>query len=537
MYPTSPKRKGGATVVRLVESYRKNGKVKTRVVKTIGQSKDPKTIERYKQIAEQIAAEHKQGLSSLSAQPVKLPIDLTDFIGKERINTGFEDIFGAVWRQLGFESLIKTGRDSRALNQHLRSLVLARLFSPSSKLRSCRLLEEHFKRPLSHRQALYLMDHLSKNEEETRAEMSRSVLKGRSCLDLLLFDVTTLHFESVNQTELQDFGYSKDGKFNEVQVVLAVLADQEGLPVSYEVFPGNTGESGTLRAVLASAAKRLGARRIRVVADKGLFSDRNLSFLEDLGREQGIKAEYVVSYPLRKLPLEWKKKIWDRGNYKAKAGGSFYEFEHNGRRVSVGFNEARRAFDEAKRRKMLDRLRAMEKNGEIPSSALVRNSGDRKYTEKVLGKTRISWEKAEREARFDGLYGVCSNIKKDPPEKLLEMYRSLWKIEELFRINKHSLRMRPIYHRKPRRIRAHLIICFLAYTVLRRTELALKKRGLFFSPEELSDILKRTESFILSDKIKKPGAVYCVPKALSKEAKRIYAVFGKKYPQQPYRLS
>ena len=536
MYPASPKRKGGATVVRLVESYRKDGKVKTRTVKTIGQSKDPKTIKRYQQIARQLAAEHKQGLSSLPALPVKLPIDLIDFMGKERINTGFEDIFGAVWRQLGFDSLIKTGRDSEALNQHLRSLVLARLFSPSSKLRSCRLLEEHFSKTLSHRQALYLMDHLSKNEEETKAEMSRSVLKDRSCLDLLLFDVTTLHFESVNQTDLQDFGYSKDGKFNEVQVVLAVLADQEGLPVSYEVFPGNTGESETLRGVLASAAKRHKARRIRVVADKGLFSNKNLSFLEDLKRERGVEAEYVVSYPLRKLPLEWKERVWDRGNYKPKAGGSFYEFEYKGRRVAVGFNEARRACDEAKRRRILDKLRAMEKDGEIPSSALVRNSGDRKYTEKVLGKTRISWKKAERDARFDGLYGVCSNIKKEPPEKLLEMYRSLWKIEELFRINKHSLRMRPIYHRKPERIRAHLMICFLAYTVLRRTELTLKKQSLFFSPEELSDILKRAESFIISDKIKKPGAVYCVPRALSREAEQIYAVFGKKYPKQPYRL-
>ena len=537
MYPTSPTRKGGATVVRLVESFRKDGKNKNRVIKTIGQSKDPKTIARYRRIAKRLAAEHKRGLSKLSARPVRLPIDLADFTGRERINTGFEDIFGSVYSQLGFESLVKTGRDSGALNRHLRSLVLARLFSPSSKLRSCRLLEERFNRTLSHRQALYLMDHLSKNEEETRAEMSRSVLKGRSCLDLLLFDVTTLHFESVNRTELQDFGYSKDGKFNEVQVVLAVLADREGLPVSYEVFPGNTGESGTLRAVLGSAAKRHKARRIRVVADKGLFSNKNLSFLEDLREEHGVEAEYVVSYPLRKLPLEWKRKIWDRGNYKAGAGGSFYEFEHNRRRVAVGFNESRRALDESRRRKMLDRLKAMERDGEIASSALVRNSGDRKYTEKIRGKTRISWEKAEREARFDGLYGVCSNIRGEPPEKLLEMYRSLWKIEELFRINKHSLRMRPIYHRKPSRIRAHLMICFLAYTVLRQTELKLKNKGLFFSPEELSDILKQAESYVISDKVKKPGAVYCVPRALSREAKRIYAVFGKRYSKQPYRLN
>ena len=62
---------------------------------------------------------------------------------------------------------------------------------------------------------------------------------------MLLFDVTTLSFESVRKTELKDFGYSKDGRFNEVQVVLAVLANGEGLPVAYELFPGNTSEFGT----------------------------------------------------------------------------------------------------------------------------------------------------------------------------------------------------------------------------------------------------------------------------------------------------
>ena len=116
------------------------------------------------------------------------------------------------------------------------------------------------------------------------------------------------------------------------------------------------------------------------------------------------------------------------------------------------------------------------------------------------------------------------------------MYRSLWKIEELFRINKHTLKMRPIYHRLSRRIRAHILICFLAYTVLRHTEIVLKKAGLHFSPQELIDILKKAESFIIRDRIKNPCFVYCIPRVLSEQAQRIYTVFNKDYPVRPYKL-
>lgn len=149
---------------------------------------------------------------------------------------------------------------------------------------------------------------------------------------------------------------------------------------------------------------------------------------------------------------------------------------------------------------------------------------------------QIDKQKIFKDSLFDGLYGVCSNMETKAPKKLLVLYRCLWKIEELFRINKHTLKMRPIYHRIPKRIRAHILICFLAYTILRWTKIKLKKAGLFFSLQELIDILKGVECFIIRDKIKKPAVSYCVPKALSEEAKQIYAVFNKDYPKRPYKL-
>ena len=257
-------------------------------------------------------------------------------------------------------------------------------------------------------------------------------------------------------------------------------------------------------------------------------------------RERGLKADYVLSCPLKKLPVKEKEKILDRRNYHSvKRGepGSYYEFRYKGRRIVVGYSEERGRQDQRKREKILEKLRDLGKEGEISTSRLIKNQGIGKYVEKVKGKTKISWKKVEQQAHWDGLYGVCTSLENQSAQKLFNSYSSLWKIEELFRINKHTLKMRPIYHRLTKRIRAHILICFLSYTVLRHTELTLKKSGLKFSLQELIDILKGVESFIIRDKIKRPALSYCVPRALSKDANQIYAVFKKEYAKRAYLFS
>lgn len=550
MYITSPKRKNGSTVVRLVESFWQEGKVKNRIVKTIGQSKDPVIIEQYKKSARELLDKHKKGIISLSSLSEKMPLDLLRLKGEDRYNNGFEDILGSSYDHLGFKGLIKTGKSQRILNEALRDMVLMRVFSPSSKLRSCDLLEEHFNRKLSHKRVLNMMDHVSVGEEEIKKEMFQSLLRGREELELLLFDVTTLYFESVRSGELRDFGYSKDGKFNEVQLVLAVLSDQEGLPLSYEVFSGGTGEARTFSLVLGSFIREHKVKRLRVAADRAMFSDNNFSFFEGIEVELGIKAEYVVSSPLKKFPKEIKDKILDfkrkelkkRESVSSSSSGStiwgpsgYYEFSYKGRRMIVSYSEELRQRDESKRQKILDKLNSLARGGRVSASHLIKNTGVRRYLKKIRGVAEIDKDKIFQDSLWDGLYGVCSN-RKGQPKQLLESYRCLWKIEELFRINKHTLKMRPIYHRLTKRIRAHILICFLAYAVLRRTEIVLKKAGLSFSPQELIDILKQAETFILTDKIKKPAVSYCIPRTLSKSAQKIYSVFNKEYAKKPYKL-
>lgn len=110
-------------------------------------------------------------------------------------------------------------------------------------------------------------------------------MAGKKHWKLLLFDVTTLYFESVRADNLRGYGFGKDGKNGEVQIVLAVLSDEDGMPLSYEVFPGNTAETKTFSQVIDSFIKQQSVEKISVVADRGMFSANNLSYLDSLNEE------------------------------------------------------------------------------------------------------------------------------------------------------------------------------------------------------------------------------------------------------------
>ena len=544
---TCPKRKDGNVVVRLVVSQRVEGKPKSKIVKTIGQSKDPKVIKQYKKIAQELIDKEKKGLIQIEgAIPNKIPINLLDMESQERRNNGFDDILGSTYGYLGFNGLIQTGRNPDQLNEILRSLVLMRVFEPSSKRKSSRLLEEHFGKNVTLKQMLNVMDHIADKETEIKSRISRAILKGESHLDIVLFDVTTLAFESVTPSELLDFGYSKDGKCGEVQIVLAVLSDQRGLPINYELFSGNTSEFDTLKDMFRKFVRKYEIKKIRVITDRGLFSRDNLEALEGLKSEE-IEVEYIVSCPLKKFSKSLKEEILNKENYQQASDSklcngnegnarsdTYYETKYNNRRIIINYNEKRRQHDAKKRERAIEGLKKLETNGRIENSKLIKGGGKKKYVKKIRGTTEIDWEKVKQDALWDGLYGVCTNLKEEKAKHIFNARHNLWRIEELFRVSKHTLKMRPIYHRKAQRIKAHIAICFLAYVVLRSTELTLKKGGLKISTQELIDTLKDAETTLIQDKIKIPPRMYALPRKLSEKAEKIYEAFGREFPKRAY---
>ena len=138
-------------------------------------------------------------------------------------------------------------------------------------------------------------------------------------VNVVLFDVTTLHFESVEKDGLRNFGFSKDGKFKEVQVVLALMTTNEGHPVGYKLFPGNTSEGKTLLEHMEEIKKELDLKRLTLIADRAMSSEANLARMEESG------INYVVACKLSKLPKGEREKVLSGDGYvPGSVGGEFH---------------------------------------------------------------------------------------------------------------------------------------------------------------------------------------------------------------------
>ena len=559
MFMSCPKLKNGATVVRLLVAFRKQdtGTPTNRTVKTIGQSKDPEEIKHFREIGKGIIEDYKSGKVSLPDFSQNRRVNIYDLVGGSRYNKGFEDIFGHVYKKLNFSNLLTKGRNTINLNEVLKYAVLMRAYEPCSKRRSSVQLEKYFNKDISLRRILFMMDRVSDNEEELKNQVFKTLLAGKKHLKLLLFDVTTLYFESVRADNLRDFGFGKDGKNGEVQIVLTVLSDKDGMPLSYEIFPGNTAETKTFSQVIDSFIKQQSVDKISVVADRGMFSENNLSYLDSLNEEKGnTKAEYIVSATLKRLPAKMKKEIFEfkekvQTDIQIKAQNKnrdislysenqFCALRHKKRRIIISFSQKRESRDRAKREKILDKLsKVTDKEDKIAASNIQINKGIGRYAKKESSKKTESYvvdrNKIEEDAKWDGIYGLCTN-RTAKPQVIFKNYRRLWKIEELFRINKHTLSMRPIYHWKPERIHAHIFICFLAYTLLKYTEIELKNAGISYSIGTILNALKDVETYLVRDGRKKSSTSYGIPRELPKKAQKIYKALSIKYSKRPYKI-
>ena len=166
-------------------------------------------------------------------------------------------------------------------------------------------------------------------------EKTRSLMPEQTAI--VLFDVTTLYFETVETDELRQLGYSKDNKANQAQVVLALATNEDGLPIGYELFKGNKAEVSTLCESIDEWKKFLTIEKVCFIGDRAMFSDKNLTALEKLG------YTYIVAAKLRALPAELQEQILAKDTYKpallGKKKGLIAEFIHKERRVVVSFKE------------------------------------------------------------------------------------------------------------------------------------------------------------------------------------------------------
>jgi len=545
--PNSPKKS-----VQIVQSVRTGKKVSQKIVRHVGTALDDFELNKLKELAEfykaNLEAEANPTLFSpetiaemaINARKSKevddepLKVNLKNLREEARVVTGIHEVYGQIYKDLGFDKVIKKPQRNVAANKNLFNIVMARIANPTSKRSSVISLEKDFGVKLSLEGVYKMMDKLDEESIEKIQLLSysnaRKILKEK--INVVFYDCTTLYFESFTEDELKQNGYSKDMKFNQPQVLLGLISTSEGLPIGYELYAGSQYEGKTLKDATEKLKKKYEIDKVVVVADSGLLSQEN----QDILQREGL--DYILGARIKNMSKKIQKRILDKSKYKKltdEGNELILEIElSEEKRLIVTYSPKRAEKDRQDREKAVKKLKEKMSKSKNPSS-LISNYGYKKYL-KIEGKSKVEINKTKlaEDVAWDGLHGIITNKKDITAEEILDYYGQLWQIEENFRISKHDLRIRPIYHWTPKRIKAHIAISFMALVCVRHLEYRVKRQYKKLSPEVIRNELLHSQCSILKDIT--TNKRYCLPSKTTKELKKIYQTVGKKIDSVPFEI-
>ena len=480
----------------LVESYREKGATRHRVVLNLGRLDHIRNNPSFQRLA--------QRLAELSEAKLETANNIEDISEAEIFNYGYM-AYRRLWEQFELPALLEIakGKAQFDLDRTCFLMAVQHLLDPRSKRGTHARQKRYFRLPRVKLHHLYRsLDILERSKEKLEFELfslNRNLFNLK--VDVVFFDVTTFHFESVRKDSLKDFGFSKNGKFNEVQVVLGLLIDQTGRPVGYELFPGHTFDGNTLESTLDALAKRFWINRVIIVADRGINSKLNLKRIRDKG------YGYIVASRLKKMPEKVLESIFDPAGYRdfSDQSGTVFRYkalDHINRfkvekrfyelpeKLIVTYSAVRAAKDRADRERFIEKAKLLLKD-----KARIKASGKRggkKYLKEVTDKSAdwvLDKDAILKDARFDGYYALQTSEEDLSPQAILDTYHDLWKIEDSFRVMKSTLEVRPVFHWTEPRIKGHFVLCFLAFLLERTLEFGLNEAGIPSSPEQIREAL------------------------------------------------
>ncbi|HOV11143.1 MAG TPA: IS1634 family transposase [Bacteroidales bacterium] len=446
------------------------------VVKTIGSSADASTIE-------SLYLQGKKWISVyLGDQDIFEALDkcreemqVTEYLLSNVENillNGVQLILNNVFKLTGFDSIE---------DEIFRQLVIARLSQPMSKAATVEYLKSHFDEDAQLHRVYRYLDKLYNTQQEKIQQISvehtRRILGGK--IGLLFYDVTTLYFEADYGDELRETGFSKDGKHSQPQVVLGLLVSKDGYPLSYSVFNGSQYEGRTMLPVVDDFVQRFKLDDFIVVADSGLMSQSNIALLES------GNYKYIIGARIKNENDEIK--TWALSL--AKQDGVFNETRKGRARLIVGYSDNRARKDRYNREKGVKRLEKACRSGNITKENINKRGYNKFLDISDNVRVAINQDKIKQDEQWDGLKGYLTNTGL-PAKEVYEQYSGLWSIERAFRITKGTLEMRPVFHFTPKRIEAHVCICFVAYKVYKELERILKISHINMSVDKVLDIAK-----------------------------------------------
>jgi len=494
----------GRKYLSIVQGYRDpvTKKVRHKTIKSLGylddlakQHDDP--IAHFKAVAEEMNQK-----AALEKEPVPISIDPQETIIEDpanRKNIGYAAL-SKLYHELGlnifFYNHSRSFQAEFNTNNIMKLLIFSRILAPASKKKTYEDRERYFEnndfslddvyRCLT--QVVTLKDGLQIHlHRQMKAKFNRNT-------ELVYYDVTNYYFEIDKPDDMRKKGVSKEHRSDPI-IQMGLLVDTKGIPISYDLFPGNTNDCETLMPVLDKVKKDYAVGRIIVVADKGINTADNIAF--SLAKGDG----YVYSQTVRGANKELKDYVLAPSGYRQLTGDYKIKSRLYPREIAISNAKRGRTKIRVDEKQVVfysadyDRKAKAEREPALlKAQELVRNPSkynratsygaakylknlvfDPKTGEIVTAKQRPVFDetKLRDEEKFDGYYVIVTSEWEKIDEEIIDIYRGLWRIEEAFKVTKSDLGTRPVYLSRQDHIEAHFLICFIALVIARLLALRL----------------------------------------------------------------
>lgn len=490
-------KKTGKTTLSIRRGYRENGKVKHSTVENLGSLEDLKKlyddpITHFKNVVKQMNEEEKN-----NNLPLNIKINKAEELSSDSIlrkNFGYIAL-SKIYHCLEINKFLRNKFMNCKLSQNkinniLKMLVFGRSLYPDSKKGTYENKDIFFENSNFTLQDVYrALSYIEPHKHDLQKFIYNHIKEDfGNNTECVYYDVTNYYFEIDEPDELRKKGVSKEHRPNPI-VQMGLFMDSLGLPMSYQLFSGNTNDCLTLRPMVQQLQKDYNIGKVIVVADKGLNTGNNIAYNVATGNG------YVISQSIRGANAELKKFVLDETGYNKK--GEDYKIKSrlypreiiitkkDGTKIKQKIDEKQVIFyskDYDKRAKA-ERLPALEKAKLLignPAKFNKSNShGASKYVKhlvfdketgeiiKAQSILSIDEDKLKEEEKYDGYYAIVTSEYEKTDEEILDIYRGLWRIEETFKVTKSELKARPVYVSRNEHIEAHFLTCYISLVLIR----------------------------------------------------------------------
>ena len=497
------KKSGKYQYLQIVENRKEKGRVKQRVIATVGRMDQLHEKGRIETLIRSLSRFSEKALLILSGK---------SDVSAQALTIGPALVFDRLWKESGIKACIHellVGRKFEFDVERAIFLTVLHRLMVSGSDRFCEKWQRDHLIPGTENLALHhlyramtFLGEILPGEHNTGSfgprrnkDLIEELLfyKNRdlfSNLDLVFFDTTSIYFQGQGGVHFGHRGFSKDHRPDLFQMIVGAVLDDSGRPICCEMWPGNTTDVTTLLPELERLQSRFSVGQFCVVADRGMISANTLAKLD------ADETPYILGTRMRKVKRINTEILTRAGRYsevypessdrRKPAPLKVKQVIHEGVRYIVCLNERQARKDATDREAIVESLKRKLKQG---ATSLVGNRGYRRYLKVAKGSTRIDPAKVKADARFDGKWVLITNTKL-PADKVALKYKELWRVERVFRDMKSLLETRPVYHQKDENIAGHVFCSFLALVLRKELDQRLAQSKHRFEWSDIKQDLK-----------------------------------------------